>query len=112
MAYAVEFTLRAERDLADLYEFLSAEHSDISRRWFNGLEKAIYKLEKYPGRCPRAPESRRTGRPLRHFLYGTKPNVYRVLYEIDETHRTVWVMTIRHGARDTFMARERAKRAF
>lgn len=38
-------------------------------------------------------------RPLRHLLYGKKPHVYRVLYEIDEPQRTVWVLTIRHGAR-------------
>src|ERR1017187_805447 len=69
MAYAVELTLRAERDLDDLYESLSAEHSTVVRRWFNGLEKAIYTLERFPRRCPRAPEAGRTNRSLRHLLY-------------------------------------------
>ena len=110
MAYAVEFTRRAERDLNDLYEFLSAEHSVVARRWFNGLEKAIYTLAKSPRRCPRAPESRKAGRPLRHLLYGTMPNIYRVLYEIDEPYELVRVLTIRHGARDALIARELGKR--
>jgi plasmid stabilization system protein ParE len=105
MAYAVEFTLRGERDLTHLYEYISAEHSPAARRWFNGLEKTIFKLERNPRRCSRAAESRATGRRLRHLLYGTKPDVYRVLYEIDETHNFVRVLTIRHGARDALVAR-------
>jgi mRNA-degrading endonuclease RelE of RelBE toxin-antitoxin system len=35
----------------------------------------------------------------RHLLYGKKPHVYRVLYEVDEERQAVWVLTIRHGAR-------------
>ena len=111
MAYVVELTRRAERDLDDLYEFLSAEDSKVIRRWFNGLENAIYSLEELPRRCPRAPESRRTNRPLRHLLYGTMPNIYRVLYEVDESRKFVRVLTIRHGARDAFTARERGQKA-
>lgn len=38
-------------------------------------------------------------RKLRHLLYGRKPHVYRVIYEIDESSCTVWVLTIRHGSR-------------
>lgn len=109
MAYAVELTRRAERDLHDLYEFLSAENSAVARGWLNGLEKSIYTLERLPRRCPRAPESRQTRHPLRHLLYGTKPDVYRILYDIDEIHKVVRVVTIRHGARDLLIARERAK---
>jgi toxin ParE1/3/4 len=111
MVYDVELTRRAERDLDDLYEFFSAEDSKVIRRWFNGLEKAVYTLEELPRRCPRAPESRRTDRPLRHLLYGTKPNIYRVLYEVDEKRKIVRVVTIRHGARDAFIARERGQKA-
>lgn len=107
MAYAVELTRRAERDLVDLYEFLCAEHSAVARRWFNGLEKAIQKLEQLPRRCPSAPESRIADRHVRHVLYGTKPKIYRVIYEIDESHQTVRVLTVRHGARDLLIARDR-----
>jgi mRNA-degrading endonuclease RelE of RelBE toxin-antitoxin system len=37
------------------------------------------------------------------------PNIYRVLYEIDEPNELVRVLTIRHGARDALIARELAK---
>ena len=38
-------------------------------------------------------------RKLWHLLYGKKPHVYRVIYEIDEQQQTVWVLKIRHAAR-------------
>ena len=60
-------------------------------RWYHGLEKAIYTLERLPRRCPLAPEAKKIKRPVRHLLYGRKPNVYRVLYEIDETRKAVRV---------------------
>jgi toxin ParE1/3/4 len=100
MAYLVDLTTRAERDLEDLYEKINAAESIASGRWYNGLERAVNALERSPRRCPVVPESRRTGRPLRHLLYGKKPHVYRVVYEIDELQKVVRVLTIRHGARD------------
>jgi toxin ParE1/3/4 len=107
MAYIVELTFRAERDLNYLYEYIEAANSAAAARWYNGLEQAIYGLERFPRRCPRAPEARRVKRPLRHLLYGAKPDVYRVLYEVDEARKLVRVLTIRHGAMDEFIARER-----
>jgi toxin ParE1/3/4 len=100
MAYRVELTVRAHRDLDDLYCWIHAAESIAAARWYNGLEQAVYRLEELPRRCPLAPESRKTGRQLRNLLYGNKPNVYRVIYEIDEPRKVVWVLTIRHGARE------------
>ena len=97
-AYAVELTLRAARDLDYLYRRINAAESMAAARWYNGLEKALYSLERFPRRCPVAPESKRTKRSLRHLLHGKKPHVYRVIYEIDELRKTVRVLTIRHGA--------------
>ena len=63
------------------------------------MEEAVYALATYPDRCPMAPEARKLRRELRHLLYGKKPHVYRVIYEVDERRQTVWVLTVRHGAR-------------
>ena len=52
----------------------------------------------YRGRCPVAPESRKAKRRLRQLLYGVKRDVYRVIYEIDESRKVVCVLTIRHAA--------------
>jgi toxin ParE1/3/4 len=98
MAYRVELTGRAKRDLKYLYLKINAAESLAAGRWFNGFEDAISGLARNPRRCPVAPEGRRAKRPLRHLLYGNKPHVYRALYEIDEAHQAVQVLTIRHGA--------------
>lgn len=89
---------RAIRDLAALYAEKNAADSLAAARWYNGLEEAVYSLENHPRRCPIAPESKGPGRPLRHLLYGKKPHVYRVIFEIDETRKYISVLTIRHGA--------------
>jgi plasmid stabilization system protein ParE len=104
MTYRVELATRAVRDLEILYLEKNAAESQAAARWYNGLEKAVYALAKYPYRCPTAPESRRMKRQLRHSLYGKKPHVYRIIYAIDELERTVWVLTIRHGARRSVKA--------
>lgn len=109
MAYTVELTRRAERDLVDLYEYLSAKHSAAARRWFNGLERAILGLGRFPRRCPIAPDARKGDWPLRHLLYGRKQDIYRILFEIHEARNVVRIVTIRHGARDEFANSEKAK---
>ena len=102
MRYRVELTVRATRDLDDLYQQIRAAESIPAARWFNGLEKAICTLEHFPFRCPVAPEAGTLNRPLRHLLYGKKPHVYRVIYEIREPTKVVYILTIRHGARERF----------
>jgi toxin ParE1/3/4 len=101
MAFRVEFAARAARDLEILYLEKNAAESPAAVRWYNGLEQAVYELETHPNRCPVAPEARRVKRRLRHLLYGSKPHVYRVIYEVDERRQEVRVLTIRHGARRT-----------
>jgi plasmid stabilization system protein ParE len=93
MAYLVKVTLRAERDLASLYEEIHAEHSAAALRWYRGLKKAILSLEERPTRCPVTRERAQ----LRHMLYGRKPHVYRILFNI--VGDTVNVIHIRHGRR-------------
>lgn len=100
MEYRVELTDRAKRDLTDLYLRFSATESTTVARWFNGLEKAVYSLASLPRRCPIAPESMPSGKQLRHLLYGKKPHIYRAIYRIDERRKTVFILTIRHGAMD------------
>jgi len=99
MTYVVEFSIRASRDLEVLYIEKNAAESRAASRWYNELEEAVYALAEYPFRCPVVPEARRARRKLRHLLYGEKSHVYRVIYEVDERRKVVWVLHIRHGAR-------------
>ena len=95
MAYLVNITARAERDLAYLYEEIDAERSDAALSWYRGLKEAILSLEKHPNRCPITRENA----SLRQLLYGHKPHVYRVIYRVLEKRKQVDVLHIRHGAR-------------
>jgi len=96
--YAVELTRRAARDLDYLYSWIKADESIAAARWYNRIEKAVYSLERFPSRCPVAPESDKTNLRLRHLLFGKKPHVYRIIYAIDDQRNAVRVLTIRHGA--------------
>ena len=95
MAYVVNITSRAERDLGGLYGEIDAEYSDTAREWYLGLKQAILSLEQHPNRCPL---TRRRGN-LRHLLYGHKPHIYRVIYRVRERQKQVEVLHISHGRR-------------
>ncbi|MGI8960790.1 MAG: type II toxin-antitoxin system RelE/ParE family toxin [Bryobacteraceae bacterium] len=102
MAYRVDITARAERDLSFLFTEINAEHSSAALEWYRGLKEAILSLEGHPNRCP----ATRENRELRHLLYGHKPHVYRVIYRVMEKQKNVQVLHIRHGARRPFNASE------
>ena len=102
MAYLVKLMPRAKRDLRLLFDYIHASESAVAFRWYQGLKREILSLEETPNRCPATPESRN----LRHLLCGRKPHVYRVIFEIDESHRVVNVLTIRHGAMEEATPKE------
>ncbi|MGD1098699.1 MAG: type II toxin-antitoxin system RelE/ParE family toxin [Bryobacteraceae bacterium] len=95
MAYLVNLTSRAARDLAHLYIEINARNSDAALTWYRGFKQAILSLEEQPYRCPVTPESDQ----LRHLLYGHKPHIYRAIYRVLEKQKQVDVLHIRHGAR-------------
>ena len=98
MAYLVNITSRAQRDLAQLYRQINAENSDAALKWYRGFKEAILSLEEQPGRCPVTPESDK----FRHLLYGNKQHIYRAIYRVLEKQNQVEVLHIRHGARRRF----------
>lgn len=102
MAYLVNVLARAERDLEEIYSRVNADSSATAFRWFNGLERAMLTLEENPSRCPLTIENKR----LRHLLYGKKPDVYRIIYQIDAKSEEVDIIHIRHGARGAFQAED------
>jgi plasmid stabilization system protein ParE len=98
MAFRVEPTAQAQRDLDSILEWLLEQGADeAGLRWFFKLEDAIASLADFPERNPLAPESREFPFEVRQLVYGRKPHQYRVLYTIDDD--TVAVLHIRHGRR-------------
>lgn len=97
MVYAVNLTVRAQRDLARLYDYINGADSRAARKWYLGLRREILSLDTVPFRCAMTPENKN----LRHLLYGHGRNVYRVIYRV--TGSEVTVLHIRHGARKKMM---------
>jgi len=95
MAYEIRLAPQAVRDLRGIYQFIRAEDSAVARLWFLGLEAAVFSLDSMPYRGPVTPERA----SLRHLLYGNRPDIYRIIYSVDEDTRVVSVAQIRHGAR-------------
>jgi plasmid stabilization system protein ParE len=102
VAYLVNVTARAQRDLAILFDAINAEHSDAALKWYRGLKEAILSLDAKPNRCPKTPENAK----LRNLLYGNKPHIYRVIDRVSERSKQVDVLHIRHGARQRFKRSE------
>ncbi len=102
MAYRVDLTERAARNLRRIYVTINAEDAAQARAWFNGLEKAVLSLDEHPARGAPIPEDD----SLRQLLYGRRKHRYRIIYAIDEQNRVVTVLHIRHGARDAFIPDE------
>ena len=98
MAFSVNITARAERDLAALYAEIDAVESLAARKWYLGLRQAILSLEELPERAPviRSPGG------IRQLLYGKKHHVYLILFRIRMRQQQVDVLHIRHGARLPF----------
>ena len=91
MAYAVEFGLRAQRDLGDLYGQINAEYSDAALKWYKDFWNAILSLEREPNRGSIFQKR------LRQLLYGHRPHVYRVIYRVLEKQKQVEILHIRRG---------------
>ena len=104
MAYVVNITSRAERDLARLYADINVLYSTAAAKWYEGLRRSILSLEHRPNRCSLT----RKRDKVRHLLYGHKPNVYRAIYRVQERQKQVQVLHIRHGARRKFKAADLA----
>jgi len=98
--YRVEVMPRAARNLRLIYDSIGAANSSHARGWFNGLEALILSLDQFPSRGMRTPEDHH----FLHLLYGRRPHIYRIIYEIDEARRVVSVIHIRHGRRSVFEA--------
>ena len=62
MAYRVDLTVRAIRDLKHIYRYIHADDSTWAFDWFNGLESVVYSLNEHPERGAFTPENRK----LRH----------------------------------------------
>jgi plasmid stabilization system protein ParE len=98
MAFRVELSARAQTDIASIFDWLRSQQAgEAGESWFEALRAAINSLDSLPSRCPVAPEARDSAVEVRQLLYGRRPNVYRILFAIEED--IVQVLHVRHGRR-------------
>ena len=83
------------------YNYIEADTSEQAFAWFNRLAKAMYTLERFPGRGPVVSKNKK----LRHLLFGKKPHVYRIIYAVDKRNHVVNVLHIRHGVKAALSAK-------
>lgn len=99
MVYRVVLADRAKSDAQGIYDWVIDAAPERGRIWCEELIKSLASLNRFPLRCPLAREAEKIGRPIRCLLFGKRRNVYRILYEVVDAHKTVMVLHIRHGAR-------------
>lgn len=89
--------LPAQADIAEAYLWLAEQDAETAVRWFNGLYDTIGALERFPERCPLAPESRFFNREIRETFHGRRQHKYRILFTLEG--EAVHILHVRHGAR-------------
>jgi len=83
MTFRIELGPEAKRDLWGYYQFASQHSVPDAICWLERFEAAIVTLSERPERCSLSRESRRMKVDLRDFLFGRRPNVYRVVFVIE-----------------------------
>jgi plasmid stabilization system protein ParE len=104
MAYRVELTERAARDLGRLFRMINAENSPQARAWVNGLEELILSLDENPTSGPVIPDTPACAT----CSMDVGETSTRIIYALDHRAGVVTVIHIRYGARAAFTADENA----
>lgn len=94
----------ALQDLEDAYLNAARHAPGPAAAWLDRFQQALQTLGTNPERCALAHENVRSKHELREFLFGRRPNVFRVVFTIDE--RTVRILRIRRSARRFLTRRE------
>ncbi len=99
----------AVEDLESAYRNAAQHAPGPAAAWLERFQRALETLEANPGGCALAHESHRATRELREFLFGRRPNVFRVVFTIDGD--VVRILRIRRSAR-RFLTRREIDEAF
>lgn len=108
MSYRLVVQRLARRDLEGYYLYAARRAPLTASRWYDRFKEALRQLANHPKRFGFAPENRKVELELRQFLFGRKPNVYRVIFTIEPD--IVRVLLIRRGQR-RFLTRTEIKDA-
>ncbi len=114
-SYAVWIRSSARQEIQEAYDRLADFPGvNIANQWYEGLLDLFAELSSYPGRYAAARESRLFQAEVHVALYSSSSRsaVYRVLFVIQEANgdpATVYILSVRHGARKPMTRAEAQK---
>ena len=79
--------------MAEIWEYIAQDKPEAAAAFVLRLEEQIGTLERFPERCPLAPENELLGTAYRHLVYGN----YRTIFKIIGSR--VIILRVLHGAR-------------
>ncbi len=102
MTYRVEIASTAYDELEEAFCWIAKDSPVAAARWRNGMFDTLRSLRELPNRCALAPENDVFAEEIRQLLYGKRPHVFRILFNVDGA--VVQILHIRHGAREHLQA--------
>jgi len=94
MSFEVLVTPSAKADIFEIYSWLLENRStSVSEKWLWAFTEASASLGKFPLRCAVSVESPAFDVEIRELLFGSRPNVYRILFSVRENK--VFILRIR-----------------
>lgn len=97
--YKVVFTDDALDDLRETVRWISRNSRRNAQQWRQRVRAKAGTLNHNPQRCAIAPDNDAFRVTVRQLLYGRRPNVFRILYHIQERTQTVRIVRVMHAAR-------------
>jgi len=95
MAFKIALAEAAFRDIDEATAFIAHDSPDQARAWLAGIFPIIDSLQSLPKRYAVIPEAAALARELRSVHYHS----HRIVYEVDESAQTVYIVRVYHGAR-------------
>lgn len=93
MQYQVIITPSAKADIFEINTWFLENSQNLAEDWLWEISQAISSLSKFPERCSISPESKAFDFVVRQLLYGKKPNIYRILFSIQD--EKVYILRVR-----------------
>lgn len=101
MTYRIEISDPAAADIDEAARFIAEDSTTQAAKWIQELTETILSLSEIPERFPLILEAPELGRPYR----AARHYSHRIIYRIDESSETVFVVRVRHQARKPLNAR-------
>lgn len=93
--YQVVITSEVHRELDEIHAYVRQSSPQNAESLIDYLWACLARLKFMPGRCPLASTKRFRGRRYRKLV--ARP--YLIYFRIDDATQTVYVLSVRHGAR-------------